>query len=159
MRDVENPKPSHNRNIPIEKWNKDKLDGIKKDNIYNSLYEGQEIHQPFYTKTYSEVPIIASIKPSHIDSNGFIFTKKVKGDKIVPEVVPALDASEWPDGFKGLDVRPRFFDPISQEYCLVDTGAVVTVVAPGPNDIVRPDLALKAANGSLIECYGYKKSA
>ena len=41
----------------------------------------------------------------------------------------------------------------------IDTGAVVTVVAPGPNDIVRPDLALKAANGSLIECYGYKKSA
>ena len=56
----------------------------------------------------------------------------------------------------GVDARPRFFDPKSGHFCLVDSGSAVTAIEPGPDDVVRPDLALVAANGTIIECYGHK---
>ena len=48
-------------------------------------------------------------------------------------------------------------DGISNAYCLVDTGSAITAVAAGPSDIVNPDLALVAANGTVIDCCGHKK--
>ena len=157
MRDVENPKPSHNRNIPIEKLNKDKLDGTKKDNIYNSLYEGQEIHQPFYTKTYSEVPSSRVI----LIAMGLYLQKRSKVIKSFQKSYLLLTPVNGQMALKVLTSAHVSSTPSPRNIVLlnIDTGAVVTVVAPGPNDIVRPNLALKAANGSLIECYGYKKSA
>ena len=109
--------------------------------MYQSLYQNQKIHHPFYSKNYSEVPIIAAIKSSPLQGNSNSHEKSsiAKKEKIKPVIIPAIDASDWPDGFKGHDIRPRFFDTLSKEYCLVDSGAVVTAVAPCAGDVVRPD--------------------
>ena len=68
-------------------------------------------------------------------------------------------ASTWTPGYKGLDCRPRLLGALDQADCLVDTGSAVTAVIAGPEDVVDPNLALLAANGSLIECCGYKEVA
>ena len=116
------------------------------------MYGDKEIHNPLSFNHSNEVPI-ASIKQSP-DSNK---KDQIRSDKGSVEILPSLAASSWPEGHKGLDARPRFIDGISKEYCLVDSGSAITAVAPLPTDTVRPDLALIAANGTLIECYGYRK--
>ena len=70
------------------------------------------------------------------------------------ESIPSIDAANFSK--EGLDALPRFTDPLSGSHCLVDSGSAVTAVEPGPEDVVRPDLALIAANGTLIDCFGYK---
>ena len=92
---------------------------------------------------------IASIKQSH-SSNKEI-------EKTEVEIIPSLAASCWPEGFKGLDARPRFLEGLTKQYCLVDSGSAITAVAPLPGDTVKPELALIAANGTRIECYGYRQ--
>ena len=109
-------------------------------------------------------PIIASIKQSR-NSNVSIkvvgtlsATPKVKsGSPAVPEIMPSLAAAQWSPGHKGLDTRPRLHDSLTNSFCLVDSGSAITAVAAGPNDVVNPKLSLVAANGTLIECCGYKE--
>ena len=67
-----------------------------------------------------------------------------------------MAAAEWPEGQDGLDSRPRFIDPKSGKSCLVDSGSAITAIEAGPDDVPQPNLALIAANGTLIECCGYK---
>ena len=120
--------------------------------MLTSLYENEKIQATFVETNESEVPIIAAVKQSL--SNGNIFT--VKDASIDSGVVPSIAAASSPDGERGVDTRPRFLDPLSGHHCLVDSGSAITAVEAGPNDVVRPELALIAANGTLIECYGYK---
>ena len=90
---------------------------------------------------------IASIKQSHFSNR--------KHTEV--EILPSLAASRWPEGFKGLDARPRFVEGLTNQHCLVDSGSAITAVAPIPGDTVKPELALIAANGTRIECYGYRQ--
>ena len=114
------------------------------------------------------VPSIASIKShwklesqtSHDtyfeNNNGTQKVTRVEEPK-VPQNLPAVIAANWPDGQLGLDTRPRFLEGISKKFCLVDSGSAITAVAAGPDDSVIPSLSLIAANGSKIECCGYKE--
>ena len=95
-----------------------------------------------------------------------MFQNKVKSelDRVAEfnplENAPALSsiaASQWPEGQKGFDTRPRFWDPLTGTHCLVDTGSAICAVPAGPDDVPDPALALMAANGTVIECCGYKK--
>ena len=114
------------------------------------------------------VPSIASIKShwklesqtSHDtyfeNNNGTQKVTRVEEPK-VPQNLPAVIAANCPDGQLGLDTRPRFLEGISKKFCLVDSGSAIIAVAAGPDDSVIPSLSLIAANGSKIECCGYKE--
>ena len=137
--------------------------------MYDNLYSIKQIHTPFYHTNESEVPSIASVKwcPSNKQKLHETFQNQIRAEieKVaeynplvsIPEILPSVAASEWPDGHQGFDTRPRFLDPLSGNHCLIDSGSAITAIAAGPDDKVRPDLALVAANGTLIECCGYKK--
>ena len=64
----------------------------------------------------------------------------------IPETLPACDPLEWPDGQFGYDTRPRFIDSLTNEACLVDTVSAITAIKAGPDDEVKPELGLVAAN-------------
>ena len=55
-----------------------------------------------------------------------------------------------------VDIRPRFFDNLTNQWMLVDTGAQVSCVPPSPGDQVDPSLRCEAVDGSLLPCYGKK---
>ena len=56
-----------------------------------------------------------------------------------------------------VDFRPHFFDPVLKEYVLCDSGSMVSAWPPDPGDQKTPGHYLKAANGSRMACFGYKK--
>ena len=138
-------------------------------NVHENLYS-IEIQVPYVDNSENEVPPVShSVKwcpniekqKSHREFQKKIASELEKVAELNPLVtIPELSsvaASRWPDGFQGYDTRPRFFDTLSGKHCLVDSGSAVTAIAAGPDDQVNPDLALVAANGTLIECCGYKK--
>ena len=61
------------------------------------------------------------------------------------------------DGCNGVDIRPHFLDKITKTFYLLDTGSFVTSTPKAEGDVLRPDLALRAANNSAIPCYGYRE--
>ena len=40
---------------------------------------------------------------------------------------------------------------------MIDTGSMVSVVAPKPDDVVNPQIRLESADGSLMDCYGKRQ--
>ena len=74
-----------------------------------------------------------------------------------PQTHQAAAYSEPDDGDAEVDIRPRFFDPLTKQWVLLDTGAQVSCVAPSPDDVPDPHLALETVDGSLMPCYGKKK--
>ena len=71
------------------------------------------------------------------------------------EVVPshqALAALQTED----VDIRPRFWDKLADQWVLVDTGAQVSVCAPGANDKIDPRVTLETVDGSKMPSYGSK---
>ena len=57
-----------------------------------------------------------------------------------------------------IDVRPRFWDKIAQQWVLVDTGAQVSVTFPSPADKVDPRVMLEMVDGSKMPSYGTKQA-
>ena len=114
-----------------------------------------EIQNPFSELDQEVPPVISSVRWSHSQSNALFHEKLESAKDKIPEILPPLVAAAWPAGHK-VDIRPRVTDKISKQKCLVDSGSAITAIAAGPDDIVNPSLALAAANGSLIECCGYK---
>ena len=57
-----------------------------------------------------------------------------------------------------IDVRPRFWDKIAQQWVLVDTGAQVSVTFPSPTDKVDPTVMLETVDGSKMPSYGNKQA-
>ena len=138
--------------------------------MYHTLYSNKEIQVPFSDPNENEVPPVSSLKwcPTKLNREDMnkIFQDQVKQEleKIAEynplenaPVLSAIAASQWPEGQNGYDTRPRFFDPLSQTHCLVDTGSAICAIPAGPNEVPDPSLALVAANGSVIECCGYKE--
>ena len=73
------------------------------------------------------------------------------------DIIPASEAITLStDPTADVDIRPRFLDPISKSYHLLDTGAQVSVCAPSPDDKIDHTLKLEAVDGSLLPCYGTK---
>ena len=120
--------------------------------MYTSLYENEEIEPKLYFSNSKEIPSIASIKQRQFSNVKF----SVNTPLVTEQNLPAVAAAEWPEGQDGLDSRPRFIDPKSGKSCLVDSGSAITAIEAGPEDVPQPNLALIAANGTLIECCGYK---
>ena len=58
--------------------------------------------------------------------------------QIVEEIIPSVYATDWPDGFKGQDLRPRLVDGFKVKY-LVDSGSMTCVVPRNPvTKLTRP---------------------
>ena len=55
-----------------------------------------------------------------------------------------------------VDIRPRFFDNLTNQWILVDTGAQTSCVPPSPEDTIDPNIRLEAVDGSILPCYGRK---
>ena len=53
-----------------------------------------------------------------------------------------------------MDIRPRFWDKVANEWVLVDTGAQVSATKKRPGDIIDPDIQLETVDGSKMPCYG-----
>ena len=114
--------------------------------MLKNYYNNEKIQVPFIQ---SNSPVLSSIKWSHFTQTN---TKLAP-----PEPISAVLAANWQPGHEGLDVRPRLKGALPEDPCLVDTGSAITAIKAGPEDVVDPKFALLAANGSLIECCGYKE--
>ena len=122
--------------------------------MYSNLYENANTHNKFSSTNSKEVPVISSIRRCLNGNKSTESIAETYSSFSSQEVIPSIDAFNWSQ--TDLDARPRFKDPLSGHYCLVDSGSAVTAIEAGPEDILRPDLALIAANVTLINCYGYK---
>ena len=74
-----------------------------------------------------------------------------------PDWLPALQAAAWPKNQAGVDYRPHLYQEHSKDYFLCDSGSQVSAYPPEPGDKPIPNRFLKAANGTLIKCYGSKE--
>ena len=52
--------------------------------------------------------------------------------------------------------KRRFYDNLTKQWILVDTGAQVSCVAPTDDDKVNPHIILETVDGSKMPCYGTK---
>ena len=68
----------------------------------------------------------------------------------------AAEVYKAPKG-ENYDMRPHVYDGVTKSLVLWDTGSQVTAYPPDPGDAVDPSLSLKAVNGSVLKCYGYKE--
>ena len=130
--------------------------------MLNNLYS-DEIQHPFNYNNLGQPPVISSIKRSQFETQAQLdFQQKLlKARSHLPQdadsEISSRVAAVWPDGHLGLDTRPRLVDGITGSHCLVDSGSAITAIAAGPNDVPDPQLSLRSANGSIIECCGYKE--
>ena len=100
--------------------------------------------------------------PETIDEFEYISDSITSGAKIeIPmseeNVIPPHQALATLQS-KDVDIRPRFWDKPSQQWVLVDTGAQVSVCAPGPNDKIDPRVSLETVDGSKMPSYGSKQA-
>ena len=122
-----------------------------------------KIQVPFAYNHLGQPPVISSIKRSQFQAQAQSeFQEKLQKAQVklpqkVSDSISSVVAAAWPDGHLGLDSRPRVFDGILKSLLLLDTGSAVTAIAAGPDDVPNPRLALRAANGSVVECCGYKQ--
>ena len=127
--------------------------------MYSSLYENGKIHTPFFNSEDTEVSKDFIVKRGQEQIE---FEDRVRAAieiaaivdpeaKEPPQFMPTLQAVDWQDGKNNKDTRPRIYDEISKKYHLLDSGAMLSCVPATPEDKVRPDLALEAANGSVID--------
>ena len=70
--------------------------------------------------------------------------------------ISASEAVDWPDGFLGVDLRPKLFDNVTKSWRLLDTGAMLSVVPPQPGDVQSDSIVLEAVDGSKIKTYGQR---
>ena len=108
-----------------------------------SIYK-QDVRESWY-QTYS-VP------------DGFVKdTGSAQSKHDPPEELPAFQALCWSMNTQGVDMRPHIYDKALDQYLLLDSGAQISACPPDPGDKVDPAMTLKAANGSVMHCYGTKK--
>ena len=76
-----------------------------------------------------------------------------------PKFLSSLQGSLWEDNTMNVDARPRFFDKISQQYVLVDTGAATSIIPATPDDVVDESMHLQTVSGETLQCYGKKPAS
>ena len=72
-----------------------------------------------------------------------------------PETVPAVQALGHAPGVAGVDYRPHL--EYNGQSFLLDSGSQASCCPIEPGDQPIPGMLLKAANGTKIQCFGYKK--
>ena len=111
------------------------------DTLYGG-YAGQ-IHEDITDKLSSNIT----------DSKWCPNESKITEDDIIPSHQASLYALQNHD----IDIRPRFYDNLSQSWHLLDTGAQVSCVPPSKDDTIDPSIKLETVDGSLMPCYGKKE--
>ena len=89
--------------------------------------------------------LIHSVKLSHENS-----------EEIPQEEIPSIYASNWYDGYKNKDIRPRLIDGLGVSY-LLDSGSMTCVWPATKADVVDSTIKLQAVDGTPFDCYGKKK--
>ena len=90
-----------------------------------------------------------------IDDEISISDAKWSPPKIDYEVIPSHQAAAF--ALKDeVDIRPRFFDPLTKSWSLMDTGAQVSCCPPSPEDTIDHSLQLETVDGTRMPCYGKK---
>ena len=69
-----------------------------------------------------------------------------------PEPPKNIDFSE-----DQVDIRPRFKDPVTGNYFLLDCGSQASICPADPDDVVDTRVHLEAVQGSPIASYGTKE--
>ena len=128
--------------------------GIKIDEntLIDTLYGGLagQPPLPYITNNNSSFVTEEDVPNDSKQSQEFKITEK--------DIIPTHQvASATLELDPGIDIRPRFWDPLSRSWCLLDTGSQVSCCSPGPNDKPDPSLRLEAVDGSVLTCYGKKQ--
>ena len=74
-----------------------------RESVTKSTRESQNIKEP----DKNNLPSVAAVSP--------------------PDELPGFQAIDWPDGERGIDLRPHIWDPQLKEFLLVDSGSQITV--------------------------------
>ena len=116
---------------------------MKTDKIYND----------FSSHEFGSVASIQQAKGGHNTECQDIWNKRVA--QSIAEIVDQSAASSdfW---FDEGDKRPKLFDEVSGTWCLVDTGASLSIWPQSNFAEATPDKnkALQAVNGSTIDTFG-----
>ena len=104
--------------------------------LIDTLYGGDatDTFQPSIDKNIESVPDDAKWSPTKLN---------ITEEDILPSHQAVLSALHHDE----VDIRPRFFDNLSKEWVLVDTGAQVSCCPPCPGDCINPSLTLEAVDG------------
>ena len=134
--------------------------------MFDEYYEDGQIYMPYFN-TNQEISAVQSFKVDGGLKNHEIFQIQVKKalnlaakvdpyEKEPPKYLSAFEGITWEDGKNLKDSRPRILDGITKQKYLLDSGAMISAIPATDQDRVQPELALEAANGAVIDCYGYK---
>ena len=69
----------------------------------------------------------------------------------------AAQAVRHQNGQLGVDFRPHLYDNVLKSHILCDSGSQICAWPPDPGDKPIAGAHLRAVNGSVLKCYGYKQ--
>ena len=128
------------------------------------MKEIQEINATFFENPESQSLDSQSLRVESVpEISSMIFQNDTPpvGNESAPvtrsaptEFLSAVEAAHA--GGVSWDMRPHLYDGITQQRLLLDSGSMVTAYPPDPGDKVVPEMKLRAVNGSILKCYGYK---
>ena len=72
-------------------------------------------------------------------------------DLPIGEIIPSIEAVDWINGHRNVDIRPRLIDSSSGEARLLDSGAQLSATQRKPEDKLDSSVNLVAVNGSIKE--------
>ena len=138
-------------------------------NVYNTLYDENTL----CTDSVNPVPLFSNLSaikqsqdnehekpnlPAKDQPSASSSEDGAQVERISPgDVVSPIIAESHVDGVDGCDIRPHVKDKKSGQLCLLDTGSFISAVPKGQNDVLQPEVILKAANNTKIPCYGFKE--
>ena len=142
--------------------NDDKLSTF--ENVYNNLYEGENtcdliddsaniLSSSFLTVSQrSQLPDQSNPESRQKAQRFFdqavsiaaMQAAEVEPHAVVPgDVISAIQAVNHEDGQSNCDIRPYFFDKLSNSSYLLDSGSFVTTTCRSPEDVLHPEVVLK----------------
>ena len=99
---------------------------------------------------------ISTLKPD--DDNLMSISDAKWSQSIIKDedIIPSHQAASYAMQNLDVDISPRFYDPLSKSWSLVDTGAQVSCCPPSADDKIDRSLQLETVDGSKMPCYGKK---
>ena len=82
---------------------------------------------------------------------------EIESNLQIGEIIPSIEAVDWVNGHRNVDIRPRLVDSSSGEARLLDSGAQLSATQRRPEDKLDNSVNLVAVNGSRIPTYGIRK--